>query len=193
MTDFAHGFQKEVTMEILNVGQSINQYGKLSIRVVPKFPYENKVLMLTAEHLDNLAEKAGAQNRFLIAQAVNGCPNDPSFISVMCTYKKEGEAIGTDKDGNPIVSSSGHTTHQKSYWDTEIVGIMLGGEAGIYAQNVVADVLRDMTREAMKNSQQSAIEARRKRLGLNKPDATAQTQSNETPVVEDTTADDDVI
>lgn len=193
MSDYNHGQTLPTELEILSIDTKINRFGKISIEIAPKFPYTNKVLQLTAEHVDQIARSVGASNRFMLADAVNLNPHDPSYLAVVFTFKKEGEQIGFQADGvTPIVSKkTGKTVFDKDYWDSDVQSILVG-ESGLKAvAEIKALVQKDLMLADITDSKKTQADARRKRLGFSSSAETLASSSSATPQVEAVVEDDD--
>lgn len=132
----SHGQVEHVALTIISIGTKLTKYGKLAIAVIPKPPYAQEVILITPEHLENLAEKVGAGSRFALANAVN-TGDDASILHVACTYKEAGKTIGFKEDGvTPILNEEGGTTYRKSYWDTGDFVLNIGVDATASIQRV---------------------------------------------------------
>lgn len=157
-----HGQIEDVALTIINIGTSLTKHGKVAISVIPKAPYDNNVILLTPEHLENLAEKVGAFSRVGLANAIN-TGDDASVLHVQCTYKQAGKKIGQNPDGSPILNKEGGENHTVSYWDTGEFVLMPGVDAtnNIKTVNNAIDIQEGLDRrKALKSADVAAKQDR---------------------------------
>jgi len=126
MADFnnpVNGDSFDVELIISSLGTKLTKYDKLAIAVLPTNEFKGEVLLVTPEDMSRMARLVSSPDRFTLADSVNGA-SDQSKLSMTITYCEAGNAIGTDDNGNAIVSSAGFTTFQKSFWDTSDMEII---------------------------------------------------------------------
>lgn len=158
-----HGAVVNLVLTIVSIGTKLTKHDKLAIAVIPQAPYDGEVVLVTPEHLENMALSVGSHDRFAIANAIN-TGDDASQLSVVMTYKKAGERIGTKEDGSPITNANGSEVFEKSYWDASEYTLLPGVDANssIKELNEKIDIAAGLERR--KDLQANDVSARNRRL-----------------------------
>jgi len=126
MPDFnnpVNGDSFDVELVISSLGTKLTKHDKLAIAVLPTHEFKGDVLLVTPEDMSRMARLVSSPDRFTLADSVNGA-SDQSKLSMTITWCEAGQPIGTDDNGQPIVSNAGFTTFQKSFWDTSDMEII---------------------------------------------------------------------
>lgn len=160
-----HGQKEPVRLAIESVGTKLTGKGKIVIAVIPDAPYAESAVWLTPEHLEQWAEKKSASDRVALANAIN-LGDDTSYIHAHCVWKQEGERIGNNPDGTPIIGQNGTEYHSKSYWEIDLIGaeLELGVDATANVQRVNDQVDIAMAIERRKALKAGDIASKQERI-----------------------------
>jgi phosphoenolpyruvate carboxylase len=154
---------KQVKLAIVSIATGLNRNGKITIRTAASQYNESGIFQLTEAHLDNIADAAMRVDSETLGDAIAiGNQNfEESVLVVTFRYCKAGEAIGLDKDGNPIVSADGSEVFTKDHWRTESFDTLELAES---AADFIKDLLRDVAKDrlaAKRNGKRSVKPAAR--------------------------------
>ena len=145
-----HGTKVLVALLIVGVDSRINKNGLCTIETEVT-PYNEKgIFQLTHKYLDNLAFKAGAANGDVLGNAL-ATSMDDNFLHMEFMWVEAGQPIGTDGEGNAILSKDGNDKFTVSHFRTEqFVSIELGQDASDYVNELNKAIDMEDIREARK-------------------------------------------
>jgi hypothetical protein len=131
-----HGTKKIVALLIISIDARLNRNGLCTVQCEPSEFNEKGIFQMTDKYLDNLAYKAGAINGDILQNAVAGSL-DENYLNIEFMYVEEGQLIGNDAEGNPILSKDGNDKFTVTHWRTEqFESIELGEDANQYAKDL---------------------------------------------------------
>jgi len=131
-----HGTKKIVALLIISIDARLNRNGLCTVQCEPSEFNEKGIFQMTDKYLDNLAYKAGAINGDILQNAVAGSL-DENFLNIEFMYVEEGQLIGNDAEGNPILSKDGNDKFTVTHWRTEqFESIQLGDDANEYTKDL---------------------------------------------------------
>lgn len=166
----------QVKLPIQRIAVSTNRNGRLSIVCASSKYNESGVFQLTEAHLDNIAENAMNCDAGTLADAVayGNQMFEESNLVITFRFCKEGEPIGTNPDGTPIVSSEGSEVFTKDHWRTESYDGIELAESGV---EFIKDLLKDLAKDRLKEKRAGKRTAPVKRVTA--PKAPAETVEDE--------------